>query len=159
VLRFFAGVAHNSALFGLVRTADAKTLPFPERFGGDWTLVASFAARGAVVATGADTLHRSLEGLSSDASQLVEREFAGEATADPHLQYARRAAGLIARGQAGFEHLPRAVLLPTAGVVYTEVVLRFVLGGAMRQWLGRADLLAPLVEWRDRHRGSRTDRA
>lgn len=153
VSRFFAGVAHNSALFGLMRTADARALPFPERFGGDWTLVASFAARGSIVATGADTLHRSLEGLSSDASDLVAREFEGAAVKSPHQEYARRVAGAIARGRFDFERLPPPSRLPTAGIVYVEIVLRFVLGGIVRRRLQRAKLLTPILRRRDVRRG------
>lgn len=158
VMRFFAGVAHNSALFGLMRTGDARALPFPERFGGDWTLVASVATRGAVVTTGADTLHRSLEGLSSDAGQLVQREFAGAHATNPHREYARRVAGTIARGGSGFEGLAPRRRLMTAGAVYTAIVLRFVLGGALRRALHRGALLEPLLRRRDRSRGPEADR-
>lgn len=152
VLRFFASVAHNSALFGLMRTNDARSLPFPERFGGDWTLVASLASRGSVVSTGANTLHRSLEGLSSDAEQLVHQEFGGAAHRYPHLAYARRVAGRIARGGPGFEGLTARGRLGVAGGAYTAVVLRFVLGGVVRRELHRAALLDPLLQRRDRGR-------
>jgi glycosyltransferase involved in cell wall biosynthesis len=71
VLAYLAAVNVNGPLFGVARREDLARIGFPDEVGGDWLLVAALAARGRVRTVRDVHIHRSADGLSSDAAELA----------------------------------------------------------------------------------------
>lgn len=150
-VRFFAGVTHNSGLFGVARTEDLRKIGFPNRFGGDWLTVASLAQKGLVYPATQQSLHRSLDGLSSDSDNLAATEFASKekTSGSPHLQLARSVGNWIARGDGASAFGSDWQRLCVAVLVYVSLLARFVIVPAMN---GRtvSKVTANAIERRDR---------
>lgn len=107
VLAFYAGVDHNSGLFGVGRTSLLRRHRFDDVFGGDWSFVAGIAAAGVIRCAPDAVLHRSLEGLSSDARSLARQEFSlrGLTQRWPHVALAARIRHEIAAGNDSYSKL------------------------------------------------------
>ena len=73
VLRYFAQVTLNGALYSVFSRAALREVPFPEVLGGDWVLVGAMAARGRLQTLEDVHIVRSLSGISTDAQALAER--------------------------------------------------------------------------------------
>ena len=115
VLAYFARVNVNGALFGVARRADLRAIGFADAVGGDWRLVAALAARGRVRTLRDVHIHRSIEGLSSDAEALA-RSFGmrgRRARATTTSSLAGRLAREIAAGAPAFAPLPAAERAPS----------------------------------------------
>jgi len=145
VLRYLSRVSVNGPLFGVAQRADFLDLGFPQEVGGDWLLVAQFAARGRIRTLSDVRIHRSISGLGSDASGLAASfGMRGVAARYPHLVLAARFRRQIAAGHGAFHEIDagqrRAVGTLAAGLI----VCRFVVVSLIAQLLGRR--LADQVE-------------
>jgi glycosyltransferase involved in cell wall biosynthesis len=126
VIAYFARVNVNGALFGVARRDDLRAIGFADAVGGDWRLVSGLAARGRVRTVRDVHIHRSMEGLSSDAEQLA-RSFgmAGARARHHHVVLAGRLAREIASGAPPFAPLPIAERVVVAPLVALLIVVRF----------------------------------
>ena len=148
VLAYFARVNVNGALFGLARRADLRDVGFADAVGGDWRLVAGLAARGRVRTVRDVHIHRSFEGLSSDAEALAASfGITGVRARHHHVALAARLASEIARGGPAFAPLPRGARALVAPLVSFLLVLRFPGIAAARGLLERLGLdgVEPIV--------------
>ena len=88
LVRYFANVNMNGALFGLARREDWRG--FPDEIGGDWMLVGEMALRGRVTTLRDVRLHRSASGISADGERFArEWGLTGFAARHHHLVVAR----------------------------------------------------------------------
>ena len=71
LLRYFARVNMNGALFGLARREDWLRRGFPDVAGGDWLVVAELAGRGKLRTLRDVHVHRSMTGLGGDEERLA----------------------------------------------------------------------------------------
>jgi glycosyltransferase involved in cell wall biosynthesis len=142
VVRYFAQVDLNGALYGIARRADLELTPFEEVIGGDWLVVGGLAAQGGIATLDDVHVHRSARGISSDAKAFTEAAF-GLGAGDHHLLIARIVAGRIARGQGSFANLGRApTRLLVAGISAVAIGMRFTLLDTARRGLRRVGMLA-----------------
>jgi len=58
VLRYFLGLRHNSAFYGLIRRRDLIEVGLDNAMGADWLMVAALLARGELVIAAGTHLHR-----------------------------------------------------------------------------------------------------
>jgi glycosyltransferase involved in cell wall biosynthesis len=88
LVRFFANVNMNGALFGLARRRDWEG--FPDEIGGDWMLVGEMALKGRVSTLRDVRLHRSASGISADPERFArDWGLEGLAARHHHLVVAR----------------------------------------------------------------------
>jgi hypothetical protein len=100
VLLYFAQVTLNGALYCLWPRAELERVPFREVLSGDWVLVGALAARGRVITLEDVHILRSLSGISTDATQLAEREFGRSGPIERHLPH-------VGSGWVVFRHIAR----------------------------------------------------
>lgn len=141
VMAYLAQVNMNGALFGVGRTADLRDVGFADVVGGDWRLVAGMAARGRVRTLRDVHVHRSIDGLSSDAESLG-RSFGlrGRAARHHHVLVAARFARELAGDSPAFAPVPRPQRLLLAPLAAALIVLRFPGHLAVRALLHRVGL-------------------
>lgn len=150
VLAYLARVNVNGVLFGLARRADLQRLSFPDVVGGDWLLVAGLAARGRVRTLPNVHIHRSMDGLSSDAHGLA-RSFGLEGLISRHHHFA--VAARFAReivGSPAYSRLGRPQRALTAALAAALIVLRFPGQDVVRRVLrraGRPDVEDRIIAW------------
>ena len=150
VLRYLTRVNVNGILFGLARRADVQKLSFPDEVGGDWLLVAGLAARGRVRTLADVHIHRSLDGLSSDAQRLA-RSFGlrGAIARHHHFAVAARFAREIiqAPAYAPLGRLQRVLIAASAAAL---IILRFP-GHAGLRWVleraGHPEVENQIISW------------
>ena len=126
VLAYFARVNVNGALFGVARRRDLLEVGFVDSVGGDWRLVSALAARGRIRTRRDVHIHRSLEGLSSDAERLA-RSFGmtGPRARHHHVVLAWRLAREILIGGPAYGRLPLTARVTVAPLVALLIVARF----------------------------------
>jgi glycosyltransferase involved in cell wall biosynthesis len=141
VLAYFARVNVNGALFGVVRRRDLFEVGFADSVGGDWRLVSALAARGRIRTRRDVHIHRSLEGLSSDAQRLA-RSFGmtGARARHHHVVLAWRLAREILRGGSAYGRLPVTARVTVAPLVALLIIARFPGVNAVRRALDRRGL-------------------
>jgi hypothetical protein len=162
VVRHFARVSLNGALFGVARRSDLLAVGFPQAVGGDWLLVAAMAAQGRVRTVPDVHIHRSLSGLSDDAGALA-RSFGmtGIAARSHHAFFAGALWRDLVSGRGPLASLAPWTRLWVASASAACVVVRFTLGGLVRSLLGhdRAGRLEAWISARLRARdGARDER-
>ena len=137
VARYFATVSLNGALFGLARTAELRSLGFPEVIGGDWMLVGELASRGHVLTLADVHIHRSTQGLGG-ASHALARSFGlgGLSARQPHVLISVAVARRIAAGRGGFAILPSGQRVPLAAFAAGCILVRFTLADLLRCVIG-----------------------
>lgn len=150
VLAYLARVNINGVLFGVARRADVQQISFPDVVGGDWLLVAALAARGRVRTLPGVHVHRSMDGLSSDAKGLA-RSFglSGLAARHHHVTVAARFAREIARSPA-YARLSRGQRALTGVLAAALIVIRFSGQAAVRwvlQRVGRPEVEDRIIAW------------
>jgi glycosyltransferase involved in cell wall biosynthesis len=150
VLGYLTRVNVNGVLFGLARRADVQRISFADVVGGDWLLVAGLAARGRVRTLPNVHIHRSMEGLSSDAQGLA-RSFGlkGLIARHHHFAVAARFAGEILRSPA-YARLGFAQRAFTAVLAAALIILRFPGQNAVRwvlQRAGRPEIEDRVIAW------------
>lgn len=126
LLGYFARVNVNGALFGLARRADLAEIGFVDEVGGDWRLVGALASRGRIRTLRDVHIHRSLEGLSTDAERLA-RSFGmnGLSARHHHVIVATRLAKEVAIGSPAFAPLSRLQRAAIAPLVALLLIVRF----------------------------------
>lgn len=150
VLGYLTRVNINGVLFGLARRADVQRLSFPDEVGGDWLLVAGLAARGRVRTLRNVHIHRSMDGLSSDAHRLA-RSFGlrGAIARHPHFAVAGRFASEIIQSPA-YAPLGRLQRAVTAALAAALIILRFP-GYAGLRWVleraGHPEVEDQIISW------------
>jgi glycosyltransferase involved in cell wall biosynthesis len=136
IMRYFARVNMNGALFGVARREDVIAIGFPDVVGGDWMLVAALAARGRVRTLRDVYVHRSIGGLGEDPRVLAESfGHTGLGARSHHLLVARRLAADIAWRDSAYEQMSRPERLLTGGASAALVAIRFTGLGFVRRVL------------------------
>jgi glycosyltransferase involved in cell wall biosynthesis len=136
IMRYFARVNMNGALFGVARREDVIAIGFPEVVGGDWMLVAALTARGRVRTLRDVHVHRSMSGLGDDARALAEGfGHSGLQARTHHLLVARRLAADIGWRDSAYQQMSRPERLLAAGASAALVVIRFTGLGLVRSVL------------------------
>jgi glycosyltransferase involved in cell wall biosynthesis len=151
VLAYFARVNVNGALFGIARRTDLLEVGFADSVGGDWRLVSALAARGRIRTVRDVHIHRSMEGLSSDAVALA-RSFGmgGVRARHHHVVLAGRLACEIACGGTAFAPVPVLERILIAPLVALLIVLRFPgiqLARRILERLGLDDVEPRVTAW------------
>jgi glycosyltransferase involved in cell wall biosynthesis len=126
VVRYFARVNMNGALFGIARREDLLQVGFPDVVGGDWLLVAALAARGGVRTLSDVHVHRSMSGLGGDARALAESfGHTGLAARSHQVLVARRLAADIGWRDPAYAAMSRPERLVAAAASAALIVIRF----------------------------------
>lgn len=148
VVAFYAQVNMNGPLFAVARRADLLDIPFQEVPGGDWLLVAAMAERGEVRTLPDVHVHRSMDGLGSDAERLA-RSFGmtGAAARWHHVSVAGKAGREIAA--SGIRPLPARLV--TAALSTLVLLVRYPAVQLLRR-AGLAPVEERAVAWARRRR-------
>jgi glycosyltransferase involved in cell wall biosynthesis len=137
VLRYYARVTMNGALFGVARRQDLAAVGFRDEVGGDWLLVGAMAGRAAVRTLTDVHIHRSAEGLGHDSVKLAQSfGLSGLRAQRHHLFVAGRLWRAIINGPPFFPGLPAAGRLTVATAAAVSIVVRFTLADLVRSVLG-----------------------
>lgn len=136
IVRYFARVNMNGALFGVARREDLLPIGFPDVVGGDWTLVAALAAQGMVRTLRDVHVHRALSGLGEDARGLAESfGITGLSARAHHLVVARRTAVEIAWRAPAYAKMGRGERVVAAAASAALVAVRFTGFSVLRRVL------------------------
>jgi glycosyltransferase involved in cell wall biosynthesis len=71
ILSFYWNVDDNGTFYGLMKRSDLLQTPLPNRMGGDWFFVASFASRGKIGMLGSSAVHRELGGATASYKSIA----------------------------------------------------------------------------------------
>jgi glycosyltransferase involved in cell wall biosynthesis len=146
VVRYFGRVSLNGPLFGVARRADLLAVGFPQQVGGDWLLVAAIAARGQVRTLTDVHVHRSLDGMGSDAKGLARSFGIPNLLAERHhLLVAARAWRRITHTDPAYRAMGVVSRMLVGSCVAAVIVARFPGVDLMRRVLG-ADRAAAVEE-------------
>jgi hypothetical protein len=141
VVRYFARVNMNGALFGVARREDLQAIGFPDVVGGDWMLVAALAAQGRVRTLRDVHIHRSMSGLGDDARALAESfGHSGLAARSHHLVVARALAAEIGWRGPSYARMNRGERIAAAAASAVLVAVRFTGAGLLRRALSALGL-------------------
>jgi hypothetical protein len=137
LVRYFARVSLNGALFGVARREDLLPVGFPGVVGGDWMLIAALAARGRIRTLAQVHVHRSVSGLGSEPTRLAHSfGMRGRAADRHHAIVAARMWREIAFGAVAPEGTSAVARLSVGSVVAALIVARFTLADFARGVLG-----------------------
>ena len=160
VLRYFAQVTLNGALYSVFSRAALREVPFREVLGGDWVLVGAMAARGRLQTLEDVHITRSLTGISTDVQALAEREFGRGGPLPrhaPHVVSAWIVFRHVARDEPGYAALGRVRRVAVGALAGLLVGARFTSVAYARRGLERTGMLgrarraiAPVREHRHR---------
>ena len=145
VLRYFAQVTLNGALYSVWPRSVLSGTPFREVLSGDWVLVGALAAQGSIRTLEDVHIVRSLSGISTDAAALAEREFGRVGPIErhaPHVGSGWIVFRHIAREEPAYGTLGGGRRVLVAVIAGLLVAARFTTVEYGRRLLRRAGLLA-----------------
>ena len=145
VLRYFAQVTLNGALYSVWPRSVLSGTPFREVLSGDWVLVGALAAQGSIRTLEDVHIVRSLSGISTDATALAEREFGRVGPIErraPHVGSGWIVFRHIAREEPAYGTLGGGRRVLVAVIAGLLVAARFTTVEYGRRLLRRAGLLA-----------------
>jgi hypothetical protein len=144
VLRYFAQVTLNGALYCVWPRPVLARTPFREVLSGDWVLVGALAAQGSIRTLEDVHIVRSLSGISTDATALAEREFGRAGKIErhaPHVGSGWIVFRHIARDEPAYRVLGAGRRVLVAALAGLLVAARFTTVDYGRRLLQRAHLL------------------
>jgi hypothetical protein len=144
VLRYFAQVTLNGALYSLFRRSDLDDIRFREVIAGDWVLVGAMAARGGLRTLEDVHIIRSLTGISTDPTELAAAEFGRTGPVErlaPHIGNGLVVFRHVARDEPAYAALGRRRRVLVGFVSGALIGTRFTLVDYTRLALGRLGLL------------------
>jgi glycosyltransferase involved in cell wall biosynthesis len=139
VVGYYARVNLNGVLYGVARREELAATRFQEVVGGDWLLMAAMAYRGELATLEDVHVHRSLDGLSSDSSELVaDFGVEGAEARHHHAFFARTILRQMAREDPVYRDSPLPARVLAGLAAGALVILRFAVLGRVGDAVGRA---------------------